>query len=151
MTLVDCVVTDNIASELSVNRRFVAIGALELPHFRWWRTIVKVWRTCFWKTETFCKRDVNNTRTYEYNLSGYSYCDTFILYNFKWDTAGQERFRSLSIGYTKGANGVMIVYDVTNQVIQNKYRFMLISQSKKQCKIFENRQIHYIIHIFLKR
>ena len=30
-----------------------------------------------------------------------------------WDTAGQERFRSLAGSYTRGADGVLVVYDVT--------------------------------------
>lgn len=30
-------------------------------------------------------------------------------------TAGQERFRSITAGYYKGAQGVLIVYDVTNR------------------------------------
>lgn len=32
-----------------------------------------------------------------------------------WDTAGQERFRNISRSYYKGAHGIAIVYDVTNQ------------------------------------
>ena len=32
-----------------------------------------------------------------------------------WDTAGQERFRSVTIGYFRGAQGAFIVYDVTNR------------------------------------
>jgi len=32
-----------------------------------------------------------------------------------WDTAGQERFRTLTNAYYRGADGVMLVYDVTNQ------------------------------------
>lgn len=31
-----------------------------------------------------------------------------------WDTAGQERFRNLNRGFYKKANGIVIVYDVTN-------------------------------------
>ena len=30
-----------------------------------------------------------------------------------WDTAGQERFDSLSYKYYRGANGVLLVYDIT--------------------------------------
>ncbi|KAL0488344.1 Ras-related protein Rab [Acrasis kona] len=32
-----------------------------------------------------------------------------------WDTAGQERFKSIAIGYYRGAHGIAIVYDVTNE------------------------------------
>lgn len=32
-----------------------------------------------------------------------------------WDTAGQERFRSLTKAYYRGANCVIIVYDITNK------------------------------------
>ena len=31
-----------------------------------------------------------------------------------WDTAGQERFRTLSPAYYRGAQGVILAYDVTN-------------------------------------
>ena len=31
------------------------------------------------------------------------------------DTAGQERFRSLASSYTRGADGVLVVYDITMQ------------------------------------
>jgi len=32
-----------------------------------------------------------------------------------WDTAGQERFRTISSTYYRGAHGIIVVYDVTNQ------------------------------------
>jgi len=32
-----------------------------------------------------------------------------------WDTAGQERFRSITKAYLKGADAVMLVYDVTDE------------------------------------
>jgi small GTP-binding protein len=32
-----------------------------------------------------------------------------------WDTAGQERFRTLTSSYYRGAQGVILVYDVTNE------------------------------------
>ena len=34
----------------------------------------------------------------------------------KWDTAGQERFRTITNAYYKGADGIVIAYDTTNQV-----------------------------------
>ena len=32
-----------------------------------------------------------------------------------WDTAGQERFRTITTSYIRGAEGVMLCYDVTNR------------------------------------
>ena len=31
-----------------------------------------------------------------------------------WDTAGQERFKNIQASYYKGANGILVVYDITN-------------------------------------
>jgi len=32
-----------------------------------------------------------------------------------WDTAGQERFRTITTAYYRGAMGIMLVYDLTNE------------------------------------
>jgi len=39
-----------------------------------------------------------------------------------WDTAGQERFRTITTSYYRGAMGVMLVYDVTDEKTFNNIR-----------------------------
>ncbi|KAF5944034.1 hypothetical protein HYC85_018111, partial [Camellia sinensis] len=39
----------------------------------------------------------------------------FTLLRLYWDTAGQEHFRAISSSYYRGAHGIIVVYDVTDQ------------------------------------
>ena len=42
-----------------------------------------------------------------------------------FDTAGQERFRTITTSYYRGANGIMIVFDVTDTASFEKVRYWL--------------------------
>jgi len=48
-----------------------------------------------------------------------------------WDTAGQERFRTLTSSYYRGAQGVIMVYDVTR-----KDSFEHLSEWLKEVKLY---------------
>eukprot|EP00879_Flechtneria_rotunda_P002040 GHRR01002218.1.p1 GENE.GHRR01002218.1~~GHRR01002218.1.p1 ORF type:complete len:215 (+),score=57.19 GHRR01002218.1:336-980(+) len=39
-----------------------------------------------------------------------------------WDTAGQERFRTITSAYYRGAMGILLVYDVTDEASFNNIR-----------------------------
>src|SRR3990170_3438983 len=39
-----------------------------------------------------------------------------------WDTAGHERFRTLTTAYFRSANGILLVYDITNEKSFNDVR-----------------------------
>ena len=42
-----------------------------------------------------------------------------------WDTAGEERFRTITKTFYKGANGIIIIYDVTDQYSFKNARFWM--------------------------
>ncbi|MCH89589.1 ras-related protein ARA-3, partial [Trifolium medium] len=44
-----------------------------------------------------------------------------------WDTAGQERFRTITTAYYRGAMGILLVYDVTNESSFNNIRSWISS------------------------
>nr|ODN86468.1 GTP-binding protein ypt2 [Cryptococcus depauperatus CBS 7841] len=42
-----------------------------------------------------------------------------------WDTAGQERFRTITTAYYRGAMGILLIYDVTDEKSFNNIRTWL--------------------------
>ena len=72
-----------------------------------------------------------------------------------WDTAGQERFKGLAKNYFRGANGFILVYDITNKTsfdklrgwmndakekIENDYKMIVVGNKKDDKK---GRQIKF--------
>ncbi|CAD8067329.1 unnamed protein product [Paramecium primaurelia] len=47
---------------------------------------------------------------------------TYIIPIFQWDTAGQDRFRTITSSYYRGAQGIIIVFDVTDRESFNQIR-----------------------------
>ncbi|XP_061420719.1 EF-hand calcium-binding domain-containing protein 4B-like isoform X1 [Lethenteron reissneri] len=48
-----------------------------------------------------------------------------------WDTAGQERFRSITKQYFRKADGVLVMYDITNEFTFKSVRNWIISLQEK--------------------
>ena len=44
-----------------------------------------------------------------------------------WDTAGQEKFQSLTKGFFRNAQGIMVVYDVTNSETYENIKYWTLS------------------------
>jgi len=51
-----------------------------------------------------------------------------------WDTAGQERFRTITSSYYRGAHGIIVVYDITDQVSFNNVKQWLQEIDRYACE-----------------
>ena len=60
-----------------------------------------------------------------------------------WDTAGQERYKSLTQGFFRNAQGIIIVYDITNQTSFDDLKYWI--QSIENNINLQNRIIPAII------
>ncbi|KAI9180673.1 hypothetical protein LWI28_007078 [Acer negundo] len=72
-----------------------------------------------------------------------------------WDTAGQERFRTITSSYYRGAHGIIIVYDVTDQESFNNVKQWLNEIDRyasdtvnkilvgNKCDLTDNRVVSY--------
>jgi Ras-related protein Rab-1A len=57
-----------------------------------------------------------------------------------WDTAGQERFRTITSSYYRGANAIVIVYDITNRGSFDNIRAWL-----SEIKHYARENVHIMI------
>lgn len=51
----------------------------------------------------------------------------------QWDTAGQERFRTITSSYYRGAHGIIVVYDCTDQESFNNVKQWLEEIDRYAC------------------
>ena len=51
-----------------------------------------------------------------------------------WDTAGQERFRTITSSYYRGAHGIIVVYDVTDEATVNNVKQWLQEIERYACE-----------------
>ena len=90
-------------------------------------------KTCILKAYTQNEYDYNTQSTIGVNyLNKIVDYDGYELNLELWDTAGQERFQSLTKLYFNGAQGCLIVYDITNEESFNNLDKWL-AKAKESC------------------
>lgn len=57
-----------------------------------------------------------------------------------WDTAGQEKFRSLTLNFYKGVNGIILVFDLTDEESFNNIPHWI-----RQLKIYASENISMVL------
>lgn len=60
-------------------------------------------------------RDMNGGSFHVGMVSAGRYRQGGVLLVSQWDTAGQERFRTITSAYYRGADGIIMVYDITHR------------------------------------
>lgn len=78
-----------------------------------------------------------------------------------WDTAGQERFRTITTAYYRGAMGILLVYDVSDeqsftnvrnwmrQIDQNAAENVTRILIGNKCDVDPSDRVSHIFHFFL--
>ena len=73
----------------------------------------------------------------DYKLKNFKFDDGKTVKVQIWDTAGQERYKTITKSYIKGANGIILVYDITKKKsfegIKNWIKQIKESVSQRVC------------------
>ena len=89
----------------------------------------KVGKSCFltrYADNTY-HEDYLSTIGMDYKIKNYELENGDIIKLYIWDTAGQDRFRSITSNYYKGADGIILIYDITKQETFNNVRNWITS------------------------
>ena len=84
----------------------------------------KVGKSCFltrYADNTY-EEDYLSTIGMDYKIKNYELEDGRIIKLYIWDTAGQDKFRSITSNYYKGADGIILIYDITDRKTFNSVR-----------------------------
>ena len=89
----------------------------------------KVGKSCFltrYADNTY-HEDYLSTIGMDYKIKNYELENGDTIKLYIWDTAGQDRFRSITSNYYKGADGIILIYDITKQETFNNVRNWITS------------------------